>query len=355
MSESFKNRSSGRPPEANGINASRNLLKGLLAGIAVGVVAGVFLGRGIGNEDKKPEDNKPVPCTATSDDKPSLAYGNLKKRIDEMNKIKKAASEWNTKNTGVCEMSDDEVLDEAKAICRETALEFAREVGITDENDIDEIASKCLQGYNIEGFTHSKSGDQLIKFSRPSTYTLNDAAVDDVENDYISLNEKINEDVISGEHRASGDDSLSPKEKELNKKMENGDYKGVVDSFDPQSVLDVARNDAEAYEFFSGLITIASKARDMILSDSTDNDIKIAIACNFPFKVQKYIESFPEDLFDRLIAVPEYMQFFDYLMEYFTEALPRLAGLEEVDSYECAKGLSGIVDECVQEKLGHNF
>ena len=66
-SKSVENRSSGRPPETQQINASRNLIKGLLAGIAVGVVAGVFLGRGIGNEDKKPEDNKPVPADVSAD------------------------------------------------------------------------------------------------------------------------------------------------------------------------------------------------------------------------------------------------------------------------------------------------
>ena len=173
--------------------------------------------------------------------------------------------------------------------------------------------------------------------------------------DYISLTEEINEDAISAEHRASEDDELPFKEQELNKKMKDGDYKGVIDSLDTQNILDAARDDAEAYEFFSGLINIASEARDMILSDSTDDNIKIAIACSFPFKVEKYIESFPEDLFQRLIDVPEYMQFFNYLMEYFIEALPKLAGLEGVDSYECAKGLSGIVDECVQEKLGNKF
>ena len=166
-SKSVENRSSGRSPEANGINASRNLLKGLFAGIAVGLVAGAVIGKWVGSNDKHPEDDKKcAPCDVVPNDEPSPAYETLKKRIDEMNDIKKAASEWNAQNTEVCEWSDDDVLDEAKEICREVAIEFAREIGITDEYDIDEIISKCLLGYNIEGFTYSKSGEQQIKFSK---------------------------------------------------------------------------------------------------------------------------------------------------------------------------------------------
>lgn len=351
MNQLPEKKSSERSIETNGINGSRNLIRGLLAGISIGLVSGIAIGKWVGGNDKKPEDDKPAPCIVTPDDKPSFAYETLKKRIDEMNKIKKTTSEWNAQNMGVCDMSDDEVLDEAKEICRETALEFARAIGISNEYDIDQIISLCLQGYSIEGFTHSRSGAQQINFLKTS---FNNAGMEDMESDYVLLSDEINEDTISSEHRAPEDNELSSEEKELNKKMENSDYKGIVDSFDSQSVLDAARNDTEAYEFFSGLIKIALEARDLILSDTTNDDIKVAIAYNFPFKVGKYIENFPEDLFQRIIDVPEYMQFFNYLVDYFMEALPGLAGIE-ADSYECAKGLSGIIDECIQEKLGNKF
>ncbi len=325
-SESFENRSSGRPPEDNGINGSRNLIRGLLMGLSAGVVLGVLVDRFISNEDKKPEDCKPVPCTVTPDDKPSVAYETLKERIDQMNKIKKAAPKWENKDTDVCEMSDDEILQESQDILDERhekeALEFIAKLGITNQADKDRIIDTFLKGCT-----------KIESVSKGSISLTREESDPGEPGEYIELEEKIE---VPREYLDEEDlRQKTPEEVEMGKLIEDGKFGEALDSFDAEKILKTAQKEG-LYALFDEIIKLMEDAKIAILS-TDDPAEKKATFCRlhaiFALNMERIriFDNYPD------------LKSADKLIFMFYESLGKLAEVEN-DEEECA--MKGF--ECLQ-------
>jgi gas vesicle protein len=334
MNESFENRSSGKHPETQQINASRNLLKGLLAGVVIGLVAGVFLGRQIGHEDKKPEDNKSTSYGNDPDSKNSDCKA-LMETIAEMKRVMNARPKWGNKDTGVCDMSDDDILEESQGILDERreqqALELIAKLGIKNQADKDKIIDAFLKGYTQ--VDDVDKGDISLTKKDES-----DSGMD--QSNSIDLEEELEE--VPKEYL--DEDDLRPKtpeEIEMKKLMEEDKFREALDSFDADKILKAAQKEG-LYDLFNGLIKLIEEAKVAILS-TNDPARKKEIACRL---MSQIIFSYEDEL-DDFDSNPD-LTFANKLIGMFMESLMKLAGVEDDD--ECIMESIKAGFECLQNQ-----
>jgi hypothetical protein len=258
-------RSSAESPKERQIKMSR----AAIALLVVTAFVGGFVAAKLSKGEKKLKNDKPIPCTVTPDDKPSHAYESLMKRIDEMKKIKKAVPDWG-KNTDVCEMSDDEILDESHEILMERrekeALEFIAKLGITNENDKRGIMDAFLDGCTEVEYIN----ETAISFSDP-----------DNENRYCDNMVNLEEEIkVPEEYKDKEGRQKTEVEKRFEEKIEKEDYFGAIKSINADEIAAELEKEGIDDELFSNQIDVFKKLQELALSGQNPEALRL-MACQY--------------------------------------------------------------------------